>query len=125
MLDGRAPRVGQRGCGEPSRSSTECKNGMCNLAYPWFIEVDSAHLALADLRRRRKLFQGLVGDKTLVDARQGIHESLQDAFQKRDDLRKLDQRSAAIQCFGIVGNGLDAKYRLWYKSSGSTCRSAA
>jgi len=56
---------------------------LCNLAYPWLIEVVSANLALSDLRRRRQWFQCWSAMKHSLDPRQGIHESSQDALSPR------------------------------------------
>ena len=55
--------------------------------------------------------QGLLSDdEALIDATQGIGKPFQDAFQAGDHLRKLVQRTAAVELSRVMGNGLDAKH---------------
>ena len=58
-------------------------------AYTPPVEIDPSHLRLAYLRGRRQLFQSGIAEKTLVDATQDIHKSLQNALQPPHDLRKF------------------------------------
>jgi hypothetical protein len=56
------------------------------------------------------LLEHTIGDEALIDATQGIHESLQNDFGLQRDLGKLLQRTHTLEFLGIVDNDLDAKH---------------
>jgi hypothetical protein len=55
-------------------------------------------------------FRGLIADKALVYATQGLGEPLQNAAQLRDDARKSFKPTTAMQFCGVVRHGFDTKY---------------
>ena len=83
---------------------------MDDVAHARLVEIDAPDDGFADARRRRQLLEHFIGDEALIDATQGIGKPFQDAFQSGDHLRKLVQRTAAVELSRVMGNGLDAKH---------------
>jgi hypothetical protein len=84
------------------------------------VEVDSSNLGFAHLRWGWELLQHAIGNEALIDAAEGIHESLQNALGLHYDLRKLLQGTPTAELLCIVDH-----YHVKQRASEYSARRAA